>query len=154
MPLSRLPKIPFYLTALFAFLGFADAAYLTADHYFALPLPCSLTDGCDAVLSSQYSMIGPLPVALLGAAYYLTVLFLSVYLYTSDPPKVSTARLIWLLTGTGILASAYFVYLQIAVIEALCMYCLASALTSGLLFASASLLLWRMSKEGKAEASA
>lgn len=149
MPPLRLPKPAFYLTALFAFLGFADAAYLTADHYFALPLPCSLTDGCDTVLTSQYAMIGPVPLAAFGAAYYLLALFLAVYLYTSADPKIWTARAIWLLSGTGVLASGYLFYLQTSVIHALCMYCLISALTSVLLFVSSSLLLWKLSRQAK-----
>jgi uncharacterized membrane protein len=150
MPLSRLPKLGFYLTALFAFLGFADAAYLTVSHYFAVPLPCSLTDGCDTVLASAYSMIGPVPVAALGVAYYLLALVLAIYLYTSENPKTSTARYIQLLSGIGVLFSAYFLYLQIAVIGALCMYCLISATTSVLLFASSSFLAWQMVRHGKA----
>lgn len=149
MPPLRLPKTAFYLTALFAFVGFADSAYLTADHYFALPLPCTLTNGCDTVLLSQYSMIGPVPLAALGVAYYLLALFLAVYIYTSENPTLRPARAIWLLSGTGVLASAYFVYLQVSVLQALCVYCLGSALTSVLLFASSSLLLWQMSRQAQ-----
>lgn len=149
MPLSRPPKLGFYLTALFAFLGFADAAYLTVSHYFAVPLPCSLTDGCDTVLSSAYSMVGPVPVAAFGIAYYLLALVLAVYLYTSENPRIRVARYIQLLSAIGVLFSAYFLYLQIAVIGALCMYCIASALTSVLLFASSSFLVWQMSRQAK-----
>lgn len=148
MPL-RLPEPAFYLAALLAFLGFADAAYLTADHYFALPLPCSLTDGCDTVLTSQYSAIGPVPVALLGAVFYLVVLFSLVHLFTSANPRISMARGVWALSGLSVLASAYFVYLQVAVIKELCVYCLASATISALLFICISAILWSLSRQAK-----
>jgi uncharacterized membrane protein len=149
MPLSRLPKTAFYLTALFAFLGFVDSAYLTTDHYFKLPLPCSLTNGCDTVLSSQYSMVGPVPLAAFGVAYYLLALFLAVYIYTSEYPTLRPARGIWLLSGIGVLASGYFLYLQVAVLQALCVYCLGSASTSLLLFLSSSFLMVRMKQQAK-----
>lgn len=146
---SRLPKPTLYLVALSAFLGFVDAAYLTANHYLALPLPCSLTDGCDTVLRSPYSMIGPVPLAGLGAAYYILALFLAVYLYTSEGRDPRPARAICFLSGVGVLASIYFIYLQTSVIGAICQYCLGSALTSTILFASSSLLLWQMSRRAK-----
>ena len=144
------PKAPLYLTALFAFLGFADAAYLTASHYFTLPLPCSLTEGCDIVLRSRYAMIGPVPLAALGAAYYLLALFLAIFLYTQEKPDLRPARAIWLLSGLGVLASGYLFYLQSSVIHAFCMYCLGSALTSILLFAASSVLVGKMSRTAKA----
>lgn len=147
--LLRLPKPAFYLTALFAFLGFVDATYLAVGHYLVLPLPCSLTNGCETVLSSQYSMVGPVPLAVFGVAYYLLALFSAVYLYASNERSLRPAQIIWLLSGVGVLASAYFLYLQVAVIQALCAYCIGSALTSLLLFASSSLLLWQMSREAK-----
>lgn len=150
MPL-RLPKPAFYLTALFAFLGFVDSTYLTAGHYLALPLPCSLTEGCDTVLTSPYSMIGPVPLAAIGMGYYLLALLLAVYLYTSgDRRTLHPVHAICVLSGAGVLASAYFVYLQIAVIQAICQYCFGSALTSLLLFASSSFLLWQMRRQKRA----
>lgn len=144
-PPSSRPRPALVFTALFAFLGFADAAYLTADHYFALPVPCGLTGGCEAVLTSPYSMIGPIPLAALGAAYYLLALFLAVYIYTSERPEAARRAVltVFALSGIGVLASAYYMYVQVFVIEALCVYCLGSALTSTLIFISSSVLAFR-----------
>ncbi len=136
-------RTPLVWLMVLSFLGFADSVYLTADHYLALPLPCSLTGGCDTVLHSAYSTLGPVPLAFLGVLYYLAVLLLTVYLYTSVPnPKI--ADVIFGLTVLGVLASAYFFYLQVGVIHALCMYCLGSALTSILLCGSAFWLRRRL----------
>ena len=94
-------------------------------------------------------MIGSIPLAALGATYYFLALFLVVYLYTSDGSDVRPTRAISFLSGIGVLASIYFIYLQMYVIKALCVYCLGSALTSTLLFLSSSLLLWQMSQRAK-----
>lgn len=116
-----------------AFVGFADSAYLTADHYFALPLPCSLTSGCETVLHSAYSTVGPIPLAALGVAFYLLVLFLALYLYTA---AALDKRLVFALFGFGVIGfgmSIVFESIQVFIIHAICQYCALSALCSTLL---------------------
>lgn len=138
---SRPPKALFF-AGLFAFLGFADSAYLTVDHYLALPVPCGLTGGCETVLKSAYATIGPVPLALLGALYYLAALCIAVYIHTSENPSRLAPRGLLAMSGLGLLASAYLIYIQAAVLHAFCQYCLGSALSSTLLFISA-VALWR-----------
>jgi uncharacterized membrane protein len=137
----RLPRIPLVVTILASFLGFADATYLTADHYFTLPLPCSLTNGCDEVLRSVYATVGPVPLALLGAAYYLAILICAIQLYTSEHPGTIWVRALFYLSTAGLLVYGVLIYLQAAVIHAFCAYCLGSALFTLLIFISALVLL-------------
>lgn len=146
---GRIGRAALFFAGLFAFLGFADAAYLTADHYIALPLPCSLTGGCEVVLNSAYATVGPIPLATIGAAYYLLALFLVVYIYTNaaDRSVAGAVRAVWALSIAGVLASVFYVYVQIFVLQALCMYCLGSAFTSVLLFTSTSVLLRQERKQ-------
>ena len=131
---SRPLKTSFIWLAVFAFLGFADATYLTAEHYLKLPLPCSITQGCGTVLTSKYAAVFGIPIAIFGALYYLTVLLLAVYLYTSKDIKSGLVRLIFVLTGISVLASISLLYLQFFVIKAVCLYCLGSAAFSFALF--------------------
>lgn len=127
--------IPKWLVALFLALsaiGFLDASYLTVKHYLGTPINCSLLNGCDKVTTSAYSVIAGLPVALLGVLYYVAV-FMLVMLYVDTGRK----KLMYgaaLLTPLGLLASLWFVYVQVFVIHALCLYCLISAFISTLLF--------------------
>jgi len=115
-----------------AFLGFADATYLTANHYFGIPLVCTIVHGCDIVTTSRYSLIFGIPVALLGFLYYLTIFLL--FTIAIDTQKKKIASLAITLTPAGVLASLYFVYLQLFVIHAICLYCMVSVGTSTLLF--------------------
>src|SRR3990167_1996285 len=99
-----------------AFFGFADAAYVTLEHYFSVPLPCTVFNGCETVFTSSYSVIFGIPVALLGVVYYLTIfIFLACAI---DTHKKIFASLAMKITPFGLLASLYFVYLQIFVIKA------------------------------------
>ena len=56
-----------------ALLGFADATYLTIEHYQNKIPPCSV-GGCEQVLTSAYSVVAGVPVSLMGSVYYLLVL--------------------------------------------------------------------------------
>ena len=56
-------------------IGFIDAAYLTVSHFMSVIPPCSLAE-CETVLSSKYADIAGMPIALLGALYYLVLFFL------------------------------------------------------------------------------
>ena len=117
--------------ALLRFLGFLDASYLTIKHYTAGLVPCAIGN-CEQVLTSAYSTIGPVPVALLGALYYLTILLLSAATLARDEEKglfvAARASII------GFAASLWFLFAQAFLLEAWCLYCLGSAVSSTLLF--------------------
>ena len=113
-------------------IGFTDATYLAVKHFLGTPVPCSILKGCEQVTTSQYAAIFGVPVALLGAIYYLSIIILTVaYLDSRNRKFLNLAAR---LTILGFLASIYFVYLQIFVIKAICLYCMGSAITSTLLF--------------------
>lgn len=129
---NSLPKSFLVVSILVALLGFADASYLTIEHYRGATPPCFIVSGCGTVTTSVYSQIGPIPVALLGALYYFTIsllLFLAM-----ESRKDKPARIAFLLTPFGILASGYFLYVQIFLLKAYCLYCLGSIATSTILF--------------------
>ena len=141
-----------------SFLGFLDASYLSVKHFVGTPPPCSALRGCEEVTTSQYSVIGGIPVALLGAIYYLTIFILilavlrrnmfsssgaeNVALANEDKLLNLTARL----TVIGLLASLWFIYLQLFVIKAICLYCMFSAFTSITLFVFGIIVLKFKSK--------
>jgi len=115
-----------------SFLGFLDATYLTAKHYLGGTIPCSLYDGCNEVAASKYSVIFGIPVALYGVMYYLTALMLSLIYLDLKSARILTV--IPPITLFGVIASAWLVYLQLFVIDAVCIYCMGSAATSTILF--------------------
>lgn len=114
-----------------ALIGFADSAYLTAQHVLGFVPPCTLK-GCEVVLASLYSQVGPVPLAALGLIYYGLVLVLLVaYLDSWNRRFLHIAA--WVVSA-GFLATLYLLYLQFFVIHAVCQYCLLSALMTFTLF--------------------
>jgi uncharacterized membrane protein len=118
---------------LFAFLGFLDATYLTIERFSGIALPCFTGSGCETVTRSIYSAIGPVPISLLGAGYYLVlvVLFFAGLLYA----KRALFEKAWLLTWAGFFVSFVLVLLQLFVIRSICAYCMASAFFSIVIWA-------------------
>lgn len=119
-------RIGLYLTAL---VGLVDSIYLTwVKVGRSTPLLCAPGGGCDVVNSSPYSEFMGIPIAILGAGLYLVLLAL-VYLESRNSNWNS--MILYLLFGlsfTGVLYSVYLTYLELAVIHAVCPYCVVSAI--------------------------
>lgn len=141
MPHSGIPK--WILVSLFglALLGFIDATYLTAEHYLGKIPPCSLVEGCETVLTSAYAAIFGIPTALFGSLFYFAVFILLIAYRETKSPAFIAALLV--VSSLGFLASLGFVYLQLFVVRAICLYCMASAATSTLIFALSALAFKR-----------
>lgn len=147
-PAAQSNRLWFFFPVLGA-AGFADATYLTVKHFLGTTVPCSIVHGCEQVLTSQYSTVFGIPVALLGAFYYLAILILAVIYFDSHKPSV--LKLLACLTPVGFLASLTFVYLQIFVIKAICLYCMVSATTSTILFILGMIYLAKEKHNSKSE---
>lgn len=130
-----------------ALIGFIDAFYLTKVHYQGAEVTCSLTHKCDSVLTSEYATIAGLPISLGGVFYYLFMLFGAV-LYL-DRKKDAVIKFFSYFSLAGLIASAYFVYLQAFVLRAFCQYCLLSALTSSLLFVLGMFIIFKLRRTKK-----
>jgi|SRR3990167_8950222 len=128
------------------FLGFIVATYLTILHYKnALP-PCSLTSNCEKVLTSQFATIGPVPLALLGSVFYLTVIVLCILILTNYKKLFLNA--FYFLVASGFVVSLVLIYIQSYLIHAFCQYCLISeAISTGLVILA--FLKWRTDKKLK-----
>lgn len=123
-----------------AVIGLIIATWLTATHVRGTVPPCSIVSGCRTVLGSKYAEIGRIPTASLGMAYYVTLVVLGVaYLQET---KAKWVHLSLRLTVIGAALSAYLVYLQLFVINAICLYCMASALVCFLLL-GVEMVIWR-----------
>ncbi len=121
-----------------ASLGLLDAALLTQQHYSGKVLPCSITRGCETVLTSKYSEVFGIPVALFGVAFYVGMLILALYYIQLQ--HVWLKRVLLLGGIVGFVSSMVLVYIQGAIIGAWCQYCLLSALSSTLLLILSGLL--------------
>jgi uncharacterized membrane protein len=105
---------------LIAIAGLAVAGYLTWAHYADEAIACVAGGGCESVQSSSYAKIAGVPVAALGLGAYGTILVLLVW----DSPVVRLAAAAIALVG--LLFSMYLLVVQLFVIDAICVWCLAN----------------------------
>jgi len=129
--------------AALAFLGFLDAVYLTVSRYTGSTLNCYVVSGCDLVTTSAYSIFLGIPVALFGAAYYFSILVLSLAFL--DFKKNYLLWAVIVLSPLGFSFSLVFTFIQAFVIKSYCFYCLLSALDSTLIFLTA-VWFWRKTR--------
>lgn len=119
------------LAAIVALGGIVDAVYLTIHHYTARPVPCSILEGCEMVLTSQYATIAGIPLALYGAIAYFIAFALAIL-------TVLGKRKTWLLFSLQVTVMSIFtvwlLYVQGIILEAFCQFCLISALVTFTLF--------------------
>jgi len=115
------------VAALVAIAGMIDAIYLTVHHYTGEKVPCSVTGGCETVLSSLYSEIGGIPLALFGALAYFTVFSLATLSAFGDERMWKILSVVVALMSVF---SLWLLYLQAFVIGAFCQFCLLSAGTT------------------------
>jgi uncharacterized membrane protein len=105
-----------------AFLGMVDALYLTVMR--GVHVPCSVTGGCNEVLTSPYSEIFGIPLSMIGLVFYFTVFCLAVM----DAFEVGQLlRYVFWLALPAFVITLVLLYLQAFVILHFCQYCLASA---------------------------
>lgn len=114
------------------FLGFLVATYLTILHFKNVLPPCSVTSGCETVLTSQFAQIGPVPLALLGSLFYLSVVIVCLLILTNY--KKIYLNAFYALAIIGFIVSVILILIQQFIIHAYCQYCLLSeAISTGIL---------------------
>ena len=117
------------------FFGFIDALYLTIVHYKNIIPPCSLHLGCEKVLTSSYSMIGPIPMALTGVLFYLAVIIIALLILIEG--KKQLLKFFHFTVLCGFIFSVVLFFIQFSIIKAFCQYCLLSeVISTGLLVLS------------------
>jgi uncharacterized membrane protein len=133
--MTAAPDRPLYRASMIlSFLGLLVAGYLTYIKYFPTSPLCTGVGDCASVNTSIYSAVMGVPVALLGAAAYASILA-ALLLET----RLKTVRewgplFVLGVAFAGVLYSAYLTYIEIAVIRAICPYCVASAVIITVIF--------------------
>jgi uncharacterized membrane protein len=98
----------------------AVAGYLTWVHYDEAALVCVAGGGCETVQRSSYAELAGIPVALLGLLGYAVIF--GLVLWDTPTAQLGAAAL----AVVGLAFSVYLIVLQLFVIDAVCVWCLAN----------------------------
>ena len=126
-----------------ALAGVAISAYLTVVHFQdGSPLCLAGGEGCSKVQESRYADLAGVPVPFVGLAGYLTVL-------AAAAARADVARFAGLFAGVvGAGFSAYLTWLELYEIEAICQWCVASAVIMVVVLAVSTLRVARFGAAG------
>jgi uncharacterized membrane protein len=114
--------------AVLALAGLGVATYLTVVRAQGHSPTCVIGGGCETVQKSEYSELAGVPVAWLGIAAYLSLLLAA--LLPGQP-----GRALGLFTGlVGVGFSAWLTYAELVIIDAVCAWCVTSAIIITLAF--------------------
>jgi uncharacterized membrane protein len=105
--------------AVLALVGAGIAGYLTYVHYRGIAPICT-TGGCEKVQSSTYADLLGIPVAVIGLGGYLALLATTF----SRSFEAAAAAAAMAVGGLGF--ALYLLYVQLALIDAVCIWCVGS----------------------------
>jgi len=125
-------KLPVIVITL---VGLIDAIYLIVIKYANNESLCFISAGdCSSVNNSIYSEIYGIPIAGIGAAAFLAILVMPVFESRSTLLPRWFPDIFFGISLIGVIYSAYLTYFQIAVINAVCPFCVFSAVCMLVLF--------------------
>ena len=128
------------LATILALAGVGVALYLSVVHYAHQPIACNGIGDCEYVNSSEYAKVAGIPVAVLGALAYGVIAALTVlWRLRNDAMLLLSA---WGLAFASFGFSIYLTYIELEVLEAICVYCVVSASIVTALFVTLSALVW------------
>lgn len=106
-----------------SFVALGASAYLTIAHFTSPDvLVCSTSDrvNCEAVTTSQWSQVAGIPVSLLGLLW--AVAMVALFLPAADRFPIA-ARLRRLGAVVGVASVLWLVYVEFALVGAICIWC-------------------------------
>jgi len=122
-------------------LGLLVSIYMTIYKITNDDKMCLGSGDCSTVNSSIYAEVNGIPVAVFGIVGYLAILAVLVFEKRNRFFEVNGTLMIFGMALTGFLFTLWLVYVEIALIDALCPFCVTSQVSMTLIFIMAVIRL-------------
>ena len=108
-----------YVIAVLALIGAVVSGLALQVHYSVATSPCSINEkwDCDVVNHSSYSMISGIPVAIIGIAGYLALVWLAL---------ARQRAVLTIAAAGGVVFSLYLAHIERDILGVWCLYCVIS----------------------------
>ncbi len=123
------------------FLGSLDALYLTWTKVLSVDTLCLGTGKCDVVNASSYSTIAGVPIAALGLAMYLIIGGITLLERFVTHFREISRLAVFGISLFGFIYSMWLTYVEIIIIEEICIWCVGSAIIISAIFITSILRL-------------
>jgi uncharacterized membrane protein len=130
-----------------AVIGLIDSIYLVWVKFTDQYALCGPIGNCESVNTSQYSEIWGIPIALLGAGAYIVIIILLLLENRSELMGEYSPLIVFGISLIGVLYSIYLTYIEVAVLRAICPYCVISAVVLVLLLVLSTIRILQSFRE-------
>ncbi|MCS7010510.1 MAG: vitamin K epoxide reductase family protein [Anaerolineales bacterium] len=134
MPSGRSTTALRTLSLILAFIGILDAAYLLIYKLTSNDKMCLGSGDCATVNYSPYSEVYGIPVSLIGLIGYLAIASVLLFETRNRFLVEQGPLLVFGMSLIGLLFSAYLTYIEAAILQAYCPFCIISAIVITLIF--------------------
>ncbi len=116
------------ISVVLSLIGLADSIYLAWLKIANATAACAGIGDCESVNNSPYAEFAGIPIAIFGAGAYLLMIALLLLEDRGKFFQEYAAMIVFGFSLTGVLYSAYLTYIEVAVLRAICPYCVLSAI--------------------------
>jgi uncharacterized membrane protein len=123
--------------------GLAVSIYMTIYKVLNADAMCLGSGDCSTVNASRYSEVNGIPVALIGILGYLAILATHYFENRNRFFKQNSTLMIFGMALTGFVFTVWLIYVEVAILKALCPFCVTSQTAMTLIFMIAVMRLIR-----------
>ena len=123
-----------HITIALAILGLLVSIYMTIYKVTSNDQMCLGSGDCSTVNASRYSEVNGIPVALVGVLGYAAILGIHWLERRNDFFAANGNMMLFGISLIGFFFTLWLIYVEIALIKALCPFCVASQVTMTLIF--------------------
>ncbi len=136
-------KLLYRASAALVIVGLLVSIYMTVYKLTSNDKMCLGSGDCSTVNASRYAEVNGIPVAAIGVVGYLAILGVHLFENRNRFFKENATLMIFGLALTGFLFTVWLIYVEIALIKALCPFCLTSQAAMTLIFTIAVIRLFK-----------
>ena len=121
--------------------GLFVSIYMTVYKVTSNDSMCLGSGDCSTVNASRFSEVNGIPVAVFGIVGYAAILFVHIFETRNAFFRQNSTLMIFGMALTGFLFTVWLIYVEIALLKALCPFCLTSQAAMTLIFTIAVIRL-------------
>lgn len=125
-------------------LGLLVSIYMTIYKYSGNDNMCLGSGDCHTVNASRYSEVNGIPVAIFGIGGYLAILAVLYFETRNRFFRDNATLMVFGMALTGFLFTVWLIYVEIALLKAICPFCVTSQVAMTLIFI---LAVWRLIRQ-------
>ncbi|MBN1451738.1 MAG: vitamin K epoxide reductase family protein [Anaerolineales bacterium] len=122
------------ISVILVVVGLLVSIYMTVYKLTDNDAMCLGSGDCSTVNASRYSEVYGIPVAVVGIAGYFAILLVHWYEQRDKFFEKNGPMLIFGMALTGFLFTLYLIYVEFAILKAICPFCLASQIAMTIIF--------------------